>query len=146
VTDSGLYVFDFEQATIGPPEFDLAALLAQPESDIGPAGWDEMVEHYAVIAAESGLPLPETDQLARGVAYAALFKCLVYAGAAANFLGKFGGEHHLQRLNYYLDRCESIMEHWRPLRPLGRLLAPRLRAARDVIPQDEVPAAQPPPG
>ncbi|HUU53296.1 MAG TPA: phosphotransferase [Armatimonadota bacterium] len=146
VTDSGLYVFDFEQATIGPPEFDLAALLAQPESDIGLSGWNEMVEHYAIIATESGLPIPEADQLARGVAYAALFKCLVYAGAAANFLGKFGGEHHLQRLNYYLDRCESIMQHWHPLRPFGQLLAPRFRAARDVIPQDGIPAAQPPPG
>ncbi|NIO64039.1 MAG: phosphotransferase, partial [Gammaproteobacteria bacterium] len=42
---SGLHIFDFEQATVGPPEFDLAALLAQPESDVGWDGWDEMVEH-----------------------------------------------------------------------------------------------------
>ncbi len=146
ITDSGLYIFDFEQATVGPPEFDLAALLAQPESDIGSAGWEEMVEHYAILAAESGLPVLEADQLSRAVAYAALFKCLVYAGAAAHFLGKFGGEHHLQRLNYYLDRCESIMEYWRPLRPLGQLLAPRFHAARDVIPQDEAPPQNRPVG
>ncbi len=104
------------------------------------------MEHYGILAAESGLPVLEADQLSRAVAYAALFKCLVYAGAAAHFLGKFGGEHHLQRLNYYLDRCESIMEYWRPLRPLGQLLAPRFHAARDVIPQDEAPPQNRPVG
>ncbi len=130
VTDAGLYVFDFEQATIGPVVFDLAALLAQPESDVGADGWEEMVHHYAVLASESGLSVAEVPQLSRGAAYAALFKCLVYAGAAANFLHKFGGEHHLQRLHYYLHQCQAILQAWQPLRPLGLLLAPRFRAAR----------------
>jgi phospho-N-acetylmuramoyl-pentapeptide-transferase len=137
VTRSGLHIFDFEQATIGPAEFDLAALLAQPESDTGPAGWEEMVEQYALLASESGLPVAGSRQLSRGVAYAALFKSLVYAGAGANFLGKFGGEHHLQRLHYYLDKCQAIMYQWPPLRPLGLLLAPRFRAARDAAPHRE---------
>ncbi|UCC69356.1 MAG: phosphotransferase [Armatimonadota bacterium] len=132
VTEGGPHIFDFEQATIGPVEFDLAALLAQPESDVGADGWEEMVRHYAVLASESGLPVAEIPQLSRGVAYAALFKCLVYTGAAANFLHKFGGEHHLQRLHYYLDQCQAILRQWRPLRPLGLLLAPRFRAARGV--------------
>lgn len=130
IADSGLHVFDFEQATIGPAEFDLAALLAQPESDAGQETWEDLVEHYAILAAESGLPVGETTALARGVAYAALFKCLVYAGAAANFLAKFGGEHHLQRFHYYLDRCQNVMEQWHPLRPLGQLLDRRFRGAR----------------
>ncbi len=130
VTESGLYFFDFEQATLGPLEFDLAALLAQPECDLSQAEWEELVQHYAIIAGESGVPLPEPEQLSRGVAYAALFKCLVYAGAAANFLGKFGGEHNLQRLDYYLDQCQGIMQRWRPLRPLSQLLGPRFKAAR----------------
>jgi len=142
VTESGLFLFDFEQATIGPYELDLAALLAQPESDLGPAGrqatfarqatlgWEELIRHYAAIAGESGVPVPDLEQLTRGVAYAALFKCLVYAGAAGNFLGKFGGEHHLQRFQYYLYQCQEIMQRWRPLRPLGQLLVPRFRAAR----------------
>jgi aminoglycoside/choline kinase family phosphotransferase len=137
VTDSGLHVFDFEQATIGPAEFDIAALLAQPESEVGPDGWEDLVEHYAILAAESGLRSEATGSLSRGVAYTALLKCLVYAGAAANFLGKFGGElgkfggeHHLQRFHYYLDRCQTVMQRWQPLRPLGRLLQPRFDGAR----------------
>jgi len=138
VTDGGPRIFDFEQATIGPVEFDLAALLAQPESEVGADGWEEMVHHYAVLASESGLPVAEISQLSRGVAYAALLKCLVYAGAAANFLNKFGGEHHLQRFQYYLDRCQAILREWRPLRPLGLLLAPRFRAARGVAPRQDV--------
>ncbi len=132
VAESGLYAFDFEQATIGPLEFDLAALLGQPESDLGAQCWDEMLEQYRILASESGVPVPPIEDLARGVAYGALLKCLVYAGAAANFLGKFGGEHHLQRLQYYLEKCESIMGRWRPLRPLGQMLAPRFSAAREV--------------
>ncbi len=137
VSDGGPRIFDFEQATMGPIEFDLAALLAQPESDVGEDGWEEMVEHYAVLASESGLPSEGIAELRRGVAYAALFKCLVYAGAAANFLHKFGGEHHLQRFHYYLDRCEGTLRRWPPLRPLGALLLSVFRAARDTAPHGE---------
>ncbi len=132
---SGLHIFDFEQATVGPPEFDLAALLAQPESDVGWDGWDEMVEHYALLASESALPVAEARALGRAVSYAALFKCLVYAGAAANFLGKFGGEHHLQRFHYYVGLCHTIVQQWGPLRPFGSLLVPRLRAAGSGAPR-----------
>jgi aminoglycoside/choline kinase family phosphotransferase len=142
VTEAGLYVFDFEQATIGPPEFDLAALLAQPETDSDRQIWDEMVEHYGILGTEAGLSVPTRDELARGVAYAAVFKCLVYAGAAAHFLGKFGGEHHLQRLTYYLNRCEMLMSNWRPLRPLGRLLAPHFRSAQEVFPRRSGPTPE----
>ena len=134
VTDGGLRVFDFEQATIGPVEFDLAALLAQPECDLGAEEWEDLVQHYAVCATESGLSVAGGNQLLRGVAYAALFKCLVYAGAAANFLEKFGGEHHLQRFHFYLDQCQAVMHRWRPLRPLGLLLEPRFRAAQRALP------------
>jgi phospho-N-acetylmuramoyl-pentapeptide-transferase len=132
VTDSGLSIFDFEQATIGPAEFDLAALLAQPESEIGAEGWIAMVRHYSSASVEYGLPTSSSDQTERAVSYAALFKCLVYAGAAGNFLDKFGGEHHLQRFHYYLERCQAILNRWPPLRPLAMLLTPRFRAARSA--------------
>jgi hypothetical protein len=83
--------------------------------------------------------VPARKELARGVAYAALFKSLVYAGAAAHFLGKFGGEHHLQRLTYYLNQCETLMGSWRPLRPFARLLAPHFRAAHEAVPRPAAP-------
>ncbi|MBN1458283.1 MAG: phosphotransferase [Armatimonadetes bacterium] len=146
VAEAGLYVFDFEQATMGPPEFDLAALLAQPETDVDRQVWDEMVDHYAVLGTEAGLPMQTRDDFARGVAYAAVFKCLVYAGAAAHFLGKFGGEHHLQRLTYYLNRCEMLMKHWHPLRPLGSLLAPHFQSAQQVFPRRSVSTSGEPSG
>jgi len=142
VAEQGLRIFDFEQATIGPVEFDLAALLAQPESDVGREGWDAMVRYYRAAAAEAGLPITQEERLDRAVAYAALFKCLVYAGAAANFLSKFGGEHHLQRFHYYADRCQDLLSRWPPLRPLGSLLAPRFRQARAAAPHRR--AAAPP--
>ena len=132
VTDRGLQIFDFEQATIGPQEFDLAAILAQPESQVGGGGWENLVRHHQSLTAEAGLPAAE--QWERGVDYAALFKCLVYAGAAVHFLGRFGGEHHLQRFHYYLEQCQAITNRWPPLRPLGALLLPRLRAARNAAP------------
>jgi aminoglycoside/choline kinase family phosphotransferase len=132
VTDSGLSIFDFEQATIGPAEFDLAALLAQPESDTGAEAWTAMVRHYTSAAAGSGLPTGSVDQTERAVSYATLFKCLVYAGAAGNFLDKFGGEHHIQRFHYYLQKGQAILNRWPPLRPLAMLLTPRFRAARSA--------------
>jgi hypothetical protein len=141
VSDAGLHAFDFEQATIGPAEFDVAALLAQPESDPGPQGWEPLVEQYAT-SVERGLPLTTREQLGRGVSYAAALKCLVYAGAAGNFLDKFGGEHHLQRFHYYLDRSQVILNQWPPLRPLASLLSPRFRAARGKAATARVPAPE----
>jgi phospho-N-acetylmuramoyl-pentapeptide-transferase len=138
VSDAGLHAFDFEQATIGPLEFDLAALLAQPESELGQEAWDGLVRYYRVCAGESSLPVDtQTDP---AVAYAALVKCLVYAGAAANFLGKFGGEHHLQRFHYYLGRSQAILRRWPNLRPFELALGPRLRAARAAAPR-RIPAS-----
>jgi len=128
VADAGLHIFDLEQATVGPLEFDVAALLAQPESEAGQEMLDGLVQYYQVCGSESGLPVD--SQTERGVAYATFFKCLVYAGAAANFLDKFGGEHHLQRFHYYLSRCQTIISRWPALRPLGMVLGPKLRAAR----------------
>jgi len=130
MSEAGLQAFDFEQATIGPAEFDLAALLAQPESDLGAATWEALVQHYASATSEARLSQAGGDQMERAVAYAAAFKCLVYAGAAGNFLGRFGGEHHLQRFSYYLGRSHAVLSQWPPLRPLGLLLGPRFRAAR----------------
>ncbi len=135
ITEGGLHVFDFEQATIGPAAFDLAALLAQPESESEAAAWQDLVHHYAVCASESALPVGPERDLERAVSYAALFKCLVYAGAAANFLDRFGGEHHLQRFRYYLEQSQRIMQRWPTLRPLGQLLARDLRAARAAAPE-----------
>ena len=133
VSERGLYIFDCEQATMGPQAFDLASLLAQPESDLGVSGWEALVKHYHELTVKAGLPTPE--DLERAVAYAALFKCLIYAGAAANFLGRFGGEHHLQRFHYYLDQCQSLLGRWPPLRALGARLAPRVRAAKSAAPR-----------
>ena len=131
VSERGLYIFDCEQATMGPEAFDLAALLAQPESDPGPGGGEALVKYYRELALKAGLPEPEDFE--RAVAYAALFKCLIYAGAAANFLGKFGGEHHVQRFHYYLEQCQSLTSRWPALRPFGALLLPRLRAAKSAV-------------
>ena len=143
VTDAGLHIYDFEQATIGPPEFDLAALLAQPESDTGPEAWQSMIRHYLGAAAENGLPVSDQEQMERAVSYAALFKCLVYAGAAGNFLDKFGGEHHVQRFHYYLDRCQAVLNRWPSLRPLSLLLIPRFRSARSATLRLRTPLRQP---
>jgi aminoglycoside/choline kinase family phosphotransferase len=170
----GLFAFDFEQATIGPLEFDLATLLVQPESNLvlrgemsllrrvavgGAAGagkaplgvlrgagaleWGPLIQQYHATASESGIPLAARDEFERGVAYAALLKCLGYAGAAANFLAKFGGEYHLQRLHHYLSTCQALMQRWPPLRPLAQLLAPRFRAVRAIATRAGVSARDP---
>lgn len=130
VTDAGLHIFDLEQATIGPLEFDLATLLAQPESEVGDDMLASLVQYYRVCGSESGLPVDADTE--RGVSYATLFKCLVYAGAAAHFLDRFGGEHHLQRFHYYLNRCQTVIGRWPALRPLGAVLGPKFRAARSA--------------
>jgi phospho-N-acetylmuramoyl-pentapeptide-transferase len=131
VAEGGLFIFDLEQATIGPVEFDLAALLAQPESDPGPDQRRALLEYYAEQAAEAGVPPGE--RFLQGVAYAVLFKCLVYGGAAVHFLDRFGGEHHVQRFLYYLDQCETVLGEWDGLRSLAMLLSPHLHRARQAV-------------
>jgi phospho-N-acetylmuramoyl-pentapeptide-transferase len=127
LSDECLTAFDFEQATLGPLEFDLAALLRCPESELPPEAAARLLGHYATRTRELGQPAlaPTSD---RALDYASFFKGLFYAGAAANFHRKFGGEFHLQRLGWYLRDLEEILSRHPPLGPLRRLLAPHLGA------------------
>jgi len=117
-----LTVFDFEQATIGPAEFDLACLLNSPEADLPQEAVRTLVEAYQ---EKSGNRLD-----ARAFDYASLAKSLTYAGAALNFYNKFGGEYHLQRLDWYLRHSLSLLGRQAQLSPLRRLLGPHLEEAR----------------
>lgn len=121
--DAGrMTIFDFEQATIGPAEFDLACLLSSPEADLPPEAARSLVRVYE---ARAGFRLD-----LRALDYASLSKNLTYAGAALNFYSKFGGDYHLQRLDWYLRQCQLLLGRHSPLGPLRRLLGPRLEQAR----------------
>ena len=128
VGEGQLVVFDFEQATLGPPEFDLMTLLRCPESDLSERHLEALVSGYHEgIRAFSAQPVPHRAPEAAD--YAALFKNLFYAGAAANFYRKFGGQVHLRRMEWYLRDCTALMARHDQLRELRRLLEPTLQRA-----------------
>jgi phospho-N-acetylmuramoyl-pentapeptide-transferase len=122
----GIAIFDFEQATIGPPEFDLATLISSPEARLGGEGRAALVETYLASRPEEERP----KEGERALPAALFFKNLCYAGAAANFYRKFGGEHHLQRLEWYLRESREVARGELGLTSLGDWLEQRLQEMR----------------
>lgn len=125
VRGDNLVAFDFEQATIGPPEFDLVTLLRSPDSDLQEYEVEQLLQRYRLAMGEAETePLPPS---APGAAdFAALFKGLFYAGAAANFARKFGAEAWIGRLRWYLADWERVAARYRGLAEVGELLRSRL--------------------
>ncbi|NIM05755.1 MAG: phosphotransferase [Armatimonadetes bacterium] len=119
--ESKLTIFDFEQGTVGPAEFDLACLIYSPEADLPEESVQILVDIYEEKAGNRLDP--------RALDYASLAKSLTYAGAALNFYNKFGGQYHFQRLEWYIRHCLSVLGRHAPLSPLRRLLAPWLEQA-----------------
>jgi len=133
VGDNRLVVFDFEQATLGPPEFDLMTLLRCPESDLAERHIERLVSMYHEgVRAFSAEPIPHRAPEAAD--YAACFKNLFYAGAAANFYRKFGGHVHLRRMEWYVQDCLVLMGRHESLRRLHELLAATLERALSWAP------------
>jgi phospho-N-acetylmuramoyl-pentapeptide-transferase len=120
-----LVAFDFEQATIGPPEFDLVTLLRSPDSDLEERDIERLLERYRLAAGEGETePLPPSGPSAAD--FAALFKSLCYAGAAANFARKFGDDVWIGRLRWYLGDWQRVAARYHGLEQLGELLRSRL--------------------
>jgi phospho-N-acetylmuramoyl-pentapeptide-transferase len=118
--------FDFEQATIGPPEFDLVALLRSPDSDLEEHEVEQLMRHYRLaIGQMEDEPLPPSAPVAAD--YAALFKGLFYAGAAANFARKYGDGAWIARLRWYLRDWQRIAARYQGLEELGDVLRSRLQ-------------------
>jgi aminoglycoside/choline kinase family phosphotransferase len=125
VRDGGLVAFDFEQATIGPPEFDVITLLRSPDSDLPEHEVQRLMNSYRLATAQMGSePLPPSAPMAAD--YAALFKGLFYAGAAANFARKFDDASWLARVRWHLDDWQAVAARHPGLADVGRLLHARL--------------------
>jgi len=118
-----LTAFDFEQGTLGPAEFDLACLLNSPEAGLSESTILALLALYEE-RVEQKLD-PQT------YLYADLAKSLTYAGAAWNFYNKFGGQYHLQRLEWYLTHALSLLTAHPSLRSLRAKLRPWLRRAKE---------------
>ena len=128
VSDRGLTIFDFEQATIGPPEFDLATLVSCPEGKLPSAGREELVNLYWSRLDDMGassLPPGAPEVLD----YATIVKSLFYAGAAANFYRKFGTAEYLDRMKWYLGECDAALSRHEALADLRDALRPLLVSA-----------------
>jgi UDP-N-acetylmuramyl pentapeptide phosphotransferase/UDP-N-acetylglucosamine-1-phosphate transferase/aminoglycoside/choline kinase family phosphotransferase len=124
-------VFDFEQATLGPPEFDLATMLRNPECELDGAQVQEFADAYHREIREMGATaLPPRDP--ETFDYAAVLKNLTLAGSAANFYKKYGGDEHLGRMRWYLSDCMKIAERHAALHDLARSLEEKLGRALAV--------------
>jgi aminoglycoside/choline kinase family phosphotransferase len=126
-----VHAVDFEQSTLGPPEFDLASLLKCPENDLAPEPIADLIEYYAARVHEvEGLTVTPTAH--EVFDYANLFKSMFYAGAAANFHRKFGDPEHLRRRDWYLRDFDRVAARHPALARLRRLLAAARSASPDA--------------
>jgi len=123
VSERGLTIFDFEQATIGPPEFDLATLVSCPEGRLSALDREDLVKLYWEGLDDLGAAsLPPG---APGVIdYATIIKSLFHAGAAANFYRKFGTAEYLERMRWYVGECDAALSRQEALGDLAQALRP----------------------
>jgi len=116
---------DFEQATLGPAEFDLVALLRSPEADLPPALLGELLDHYLARLQATGEPATRPSLL-QVFDYANLVKGLFYAGAAAHFFSRYREASLLQRRDWHLRDVDGVLTRHRELATLRGLLMVRL--------------------
>ena len=123
---------DFEQATMGPAEFDLVALLKSPEADLSPALFGELLDHYLARLQATGEPATRAS-LEQVADYANLVKGLFYAGAAAHFFGRYRDPWLLHRRDWHLRDLDAVLARHRELATLRGLLVVRLERDLGVV-------------
>ena len=131
--EDSFVAFDFEQATIGPPEFDLVTLLRSPDSDLPEQQVQRLLLRYRQLMADAQEePLPPSAPAAAD--YAAFFKGLFYAGAAANFARKFEDHAWLRRLRWHLDDWQAVASRYPGLAEVARVVHSRVEPSLQAVP------------
>ncbi|HOS42612.1 MAG TPA: phosphotransferase, partial [Armatimonadota bacterium] len=105
--DGRVTAVDFEQATLGPAAFDLAALLYSPEADLSEADVEGLRALYHDQLPGEGPPLLTVTPEALDAA--AILKMVFYAGSAANFYRKFEDRARVDAMEWYLRTAESLL-------------------------------------
>jgi len=116
---------DFEQATLGPHEFDLVALLKSPECDLSMSACDSLIDYYVQRLQATG-EAATGPGVHRVFDYANLIKGMFYAGAAAHFYVRYGEAHRLARRDWHLRDCDAVLGRHPELATLRGLLMVRL--------------------
>jgi phospho-N-acetylmuramoyl-pentapeptide-transferase len=125
VREGAITPVDFEQATLGPHEFDLVALLKAPECDLSPAACEALIEHYVERLQATG-EAATVAQVRQVFDYANLVKGIFYAGAAAHFHARYGEPQRLDRRDWHLRDCDAVLARHPELATLRGLLMVRL--------------------
>ena len=127
VRDGHFFLIDFQAGRIGPPHYDLAALLIDPYVDLPPARRENLLSYFARrLAARAAV---STETLRRDYAYCALARNLQILGAYG-FLTRRGKPFFAQFIPAAVRSLQQI------LAGLGRSAFPELtRLAYHAIPR-----------
>jgi phospho-N-acetylmuramoyl-pentapeptide-transferase len=125
VRDGAITPVDFEQATLGPHEFDLVALLKAPECDLSLAACDALIDNYVQRLQATG-EAATVAGVRQVFDYANLVKGMFYAGAAAHFHLRYGEADRLRRRDWHLRDCDAVLARHPELATLRGLLMVRL--------------------
>lgn len=106
---SGLYLIDFQDARMGPPQYDLASLIYDAYSVLEDSERNELVEVYRT--ALRSYPVSEKidwDSFVEGLHWTALQRVLKAAGSFASFYTRSKKTTHLKYIRPALESAAKL--------------------------------------
>jgi len=119
LVDGNVVAVDFEQATMGPAAFDMAALCYAPEVDLTDTEIRGLLDYYHELLPADTAALVVQPEIMEA---AAIVKLIFYAGAAANFYRKYEEGRRLLAMDWYLHSADRLLSSHSAYRDLADLL------------------------
>jgi aminoglycoside/choline kinase family phosphotransferase len=79
-----MFIIDHQDARMGPTSYDVASLISDPYTALGPETVAELVERFVEIKAASSMPLPDVDGFRRELALMTVQRMLKAIGTYAS--------------------------------------------------------------
>lgn len=122
VQRGGLRILDYQDARLGPPQYDLASLLKDSYVTLSP-GWEErLVERYLIGSEAAGGALQDKDRFMRLYHTTCLQRNLKAIGTFASQKTLRGNDYYLQYIPPTLSYVVDNIKRHEYLSPLGEIL------------------------
>lgn len=124
VREGKLWMIDFQDALLGPPQYDLASLLRDSYITLPGELIDQLLEDYAQLSAQAGRPVADRAAFRRLFDLASVQRNLKAAGRFVYIDRVKGNPNFLPSIPRTLDNVRANCRRWPELKPLHDLLAP----------------------
>ncbi len=124
VHEGKLWMIDFQDALLGPPQYDLASLLRDSYIALPGELIDQLLEDYATLSGQAGRPVADRTAFRRLFDLASVQRNLKAAGRFVYIDRVKGNPNFLPSIPRTLDNVRANCRRYPELKPLHDLLAP----------------------